>query len=197
MQDQIAGDGDAGLTLKAGAEQVLSAIQNGEIKGFNVLEDVGVIAESVESSMGGTSGALYSSASIVYHVPFGAFLINSIFFAGLRTALRSTGASKATHEVWATAAQGALETLYKYTRARPPSRTLVDPLEAFITSLRSKSLSDAAKDALDAAEKTKELVAKAGRGAYVNQDDLKERQVPDPGAWGIWRIVDGLSGYEA
>lgn len=83
------------------------------------------------------------------------------------------------------------------TRARPPSRTLVDPLDAFVASLPSKGLSSAAEDALAAADKTKELVAKAGRGAYVNQEDLKKREVPDPGAWGIWRILDGLRGFEA
>lgn len=82
------------------------------------------------------------------------------------------------------------------TRARPPSRTLVDPLDAFTASLPSKGLSAAADDAYAAAEKTKELVAKAGRGAYVNQEDLKKREVPDPGAWGVWRILDALRGYE-
>lgn len=59
-QDQIAGDGDAGLTLEAGAKGVLKAIEQGKIKGKNVIEDIGVIAEVVEDDMGGTSGALYS-----------------------------------------------------------------------------------------------------------------------------------------
>lgn len=59
-QDQIAGDGDAGLTLEAGAKGILKAIQEGKIKGQNVIEDIGVIAEVVEEDMGGTSGALYS-----------------------------------------------------------------------------------------------------------------------------------------
>ncbi|OCF45289.1 dihydroxyacetone kinase [Kwoniella heveanensis CBS 569] len=182
-QDQIAGDGDAGLTLEAGAKAILKAIESGKVAGKNVVEDVGTLAEIVEDDMGGTSGALYS-----------------IFFAGLGKGLRdqaSAGATTTTPEVWSKAAADALTTLYKYTRARPPSRTLVDPLEAFIESLPSKGLSGAAEDAQAAADKTKELVAKAGRGAYVNQEDLKKREVPDPGAWGIWRIVDGLRGYEA
>lgn len=85
---------------------------------------------------------------------------------------------------------------YIDTRARPPSRTLVDPLEAFVEALPGSGLSKAADQAHAAADKTKELVAKAGRGAYVNQEDLKKREVPDPGAWGIWRLVDGLRGYE-
>lgn len=125
------------------------------------------------------------------------------------------GAKSTSPEVWSKAAAEALATLYKCqssvstgnldayykplidTRARPPSRTLVDPLDAFVASLPSKGLSSAAEDALVAADKTKELVAKAGRGAYVNQEDLKKREVPDPGAWGIWRILDGLRGFEA
>ncbi|WVW82122.1 dihydroxyacetone kinase [Kwoniella bestiolae CBS 10118] len=182
-QDQIAGDGDAGLTLEAGAKALLKAIDSGKLNGKNVISDIGVIAEVVEEDMGGTSGALYS-----------------IFFAGLGKALRDAadaGNKTTTPEVWSGAAAKALETLYKYTRARPPSRTLVDPLEAFIASLPSKGLNGAADDAQKAADKTKELVAKAGRGAYVNQEDLKKREVPDPGAWGIWRIVDGLRGFEA
>ncbi|ORY33982.1 Dak1 domain-domain-containing protein [Naematelia encephala] len=183
QQDQIAGDGDAGLTLEAGSKGVLKAIADGRLKGKNVIEDIGTIAAVVEDDMGGTSGALYS-----------------IFFAGIGTALReaaASGATSTTPEVWSKAAASALTTLYKYTRARPPSRTLVDPLEAFITSLPNKGLNASAEDALAAAEKTKELVAKAGRGAYVNQEELKKREVPDPGAWGIWRIVDGLRGFEA
>jgi triose/dihydroxyacetone kinase / FAD-AMP lyase (cyclizing) len=80
------------------------------------------------------------------------------------------------------------------TRARPPSRTLVDPLQAFVTVLGSKGLHAAAEEAHKAAEATKEMVAKAGRGSYVNQEDLRKADIPDPGAWGIWRLVDGLRG---
>jgi dihydroxyacetone kinase len=59
-QDQIAGDGDAGQTLEAGAKGVLKAIEAGKLKGKNVIEDISVIADVVEEDMGGTSGALYS-----------------------------------------------------------------------------------------------------------------------------------------
>ena len=63
-QDQIAGDGDAGLTLEAGAKGVLKAIQQGKLKGKNAIEDISTIAEVVEEDMGGTSGALYSCVVI-------------------------------------------------------------------------------------------------------------------------------------
>ena len=42
-------------------------------------------------------------------------------------------------------------------------------------------------------ERYKKLEAKAGRSAYVGSQHLKEQQVPDPGAWGIKVILDGLS----
>ena len=68
-QDRIAGDGDAGLTLETGAKGILKAIDSGKLKGQNVIEDIGVIAEVVEDDMGGTSGALYSSVTVTKDEP--------------------------------------------------------------------------------------------------------------------------------
>jgi dihydroxyacetone kinase len=81
------------------------------------------------------------------------------------------------------------------TRARPPSRTLVDPLEAFVDQLgrNPQDLQAASQSALAGADATRRLRALAGRGSYVNQTALLEADIPDPGAWGIWRLVDGLS----
>lgn len=45
------------LTVRIG---LLAGIQDGGIKGENVIVDVGAIATAVEKRMGGTSGALYS-----------------------------------------------------------------------------------------------------------------------------------------
>ena len=98
-QDQIAGDGDAGLTLEAGAKAVLKAIKSGKLSGKNAIEDISTIGEIVEEDMGGTSGALYS-----------------IFFAGLGKGLRDQavkGVKTTTPEVWSTAAAEALSILYK------------------------------------------------------------------------------------
>lgn len=87
-----------------------------------------------------------------------------------------------------------MDKLYTYTRARPPSRTLVDPLTAFIdtTSSEGKNFSDAVRAASEAAEATKNMEAKAGRSAYVEGDRLKQEQIPDPGAWGIKTILENL-----
>jgi dihydroxyacetone kinase len=130
-----------------------------------------------EEKMGGTSGALYS-----------------IYLSALAASLSSSPSTSATAEVWAHAASAALEKLYTYTRARPPSRTLVDPLATFVSALMAapSDISSAVKVAGEAAEKTQELEAKAGRAAYVEGERLKEERVPDPGAWGVKVILEAL-----
>jgi dihydroxyacetone kinase len=74
--DRIAGDGDCGLTLKSGATSeysglvrkssaevkkgILKRLEQGEITGEDVIQDVRVISSAVNEAMDGTSGALYS-----------------------------------------------------------------------------------------------------------------------------------------
>ncbi|KAI0084466.1 Dak1 domain-containing protein [Irpex rosettiformis] len=175
--DNIAGDGDCGLTLKGGAEAVLADIQSGKISGQNVVKSVIAISKIAEEQMGGTSGAIYS-----------------IFFSALAQALSVSSATTLSPEVWSKALTSALQRLYTYTRARPPSRTLVDPLQAFVETLGSSpnNFAAAVKAAGDAAQKTSELEAKAGRSAYVEGDRLRQEKIPDPGAWGVKAILEGL-----
>jgi dihydroxyacetone kinase len=105
-----------------------------------------------------------------------------------------TKGTMVTPEIWAHALASALTKLYTYTRARPPSRTLIDPLAAFIGTLEdaSSDLSAAVKAAAEATEATKAIAAKAGRSAYIDTDMLKEQKVADPGAWGIKVILESL-----
>ncbi|KAI0657998.1 dihydroxyacetone kinase [Cubamyces menziesii] len=180
--DNIAGDGDCGLTLKAGASAVLKGVQEGRISGTDVVRSVIAIAQVAEEQMGGTSGALYS-----------------IFFSALAQGLQAhhAGSQTLTPALWSAALSSALSKLYTYTRARPPSRTLVDPLATFIEALAAVQGADvatAATKAGEAALKTRDLEAKAGRSAYVEGDRLREERVPDPGAWGVKVILEGLLG---
>ncbi|KAI9066978.1 dihydroxyacetone kinase [Trametes sanguinea] len=180
--DNIAGDGDCGLTLKAGASAVLKGVKEGRISGKDVVRSVIAIAQVAEEQMGGTSGALYS-----------------IFFSALAQGLQAhhSGSQALTPALWAAALSSALTKLYTYTRARAPSRTLVDPLAAFVGAFadaQGANFEEAAKRAADAAVKTQDLEAKAGRSAYVEGDRLREERVPDPGAWGVKVILEGLLG---
>ncbi|CAG8684170.1 668_t:CDS:2, partial [Acaulospora colombiana] len=121
------------------------------------------ISLAVEEHMDGTSGALYWLVYALYdHVP--------------------NGEVQWDRDVAATTLSKALDRLYNYTRARPPSRTLVDPLGAFVVALKEgRGWKEAHLQAANAAEATKNLPAKAGRAAYVPQDSLIDNY--DPGEW--------------
>ncbi|WFD33227.1 hypothetical protein MCUN1_000040 [Malassezia cuniculi] len=182
--DTIVGDGDAGETLRHCGESVLAAFKNNEIPLDRAIATVLGISATVESNMGGTSGALYG-----------------LFLAGLVQGLQSSTndtSEVATIKHWAHAAQVALKSLSNYTPARPGDRTLVDALTPFCETLKSQAESGAdAKTALsaavdaakDGAEKTRDMTARLGRAVYVGE--TKEK-VPDPGAWGVWALTAGI-----
>lgn len=95
---------------------------------------------------------------------------------------------------WSHAVSLARERLYTYTRARPPSRTLIDPLAAFVDAFSEypSNLRAAVKKAAEAAEATQDIEARVGRSAYVDAERLKQERVPDPGAWGVKVILEAL-----
>lgn len=180
--DTIAGDGDCGYTLKAGATGVLALIQDGRINGSDVVRDLLQISEVVNEKMGGTSGGLYS-----------------IFFNALAVGIKANSRGEGQKcvvdaDTWAKGLDQALTTLYKYTRARSPSRTLIDPLSAFILTLTltPTDFSSAVEAAKGSAEATVYLDAKAGRAAYVDRGKVKDSEVPDAGAWGVWKILEAI-----
>ncbi|KAG6902329.1 hypothetical protein C0995_001366 [Termitomyces sp. Mi166 len=194
--DTIAGDGDCGLTLKAGAEAVLRKLSERKISGFDIGASIIVVAQVAEEAMGGTSGALYS---YVYPITsrWQSHALVRIFFSALAQGLHSNATTSATvtAESWSDALTYALAKLYTYTRARPPSRTLVDPLAAFVETLAKSSGSDlraAVEAAAAGAERTRDVEAKAGRSAYVEGDRLRKEKIPDPGAWGVKTILESL-----
>lgn len=147
--------------------------------------------------MGGTSGALYSYVlGLMSPVSPQTLLFYRIFFSGLSRNLQAVSGNTVVAKTWALALKLTLDNLYTYTRARPPSRTLVDPLSAFIRTFSlgdGQNLRDAASAASRAAEETKNLEAKAGRSAYIEGDKLKREQIPDPGAWGIKIILENIT----
>lgn len=149
------------------------------LDGQDLVASVLQIAQVVEKTMDGTSGALYS-----------------IWFNALAAGLTSsTSPSPASAALWAQALEHALRVLYDYTAARRPSRTLIDPLAAFTEAFaasKGTGLDSAIQAAAEACEETKNLVAQAGRAAYVDRAGLQEAQVPDPGAFGVVTILKGI-----
>ncbi|KAG5948653.1 hypothetical protein E4U53_006216 [Claviceps sorghi] len=162
--DTVVGDGDCGIGLKRGAQDPLSSLSS--------------IIPIVESTMDGTSGALYA-----------------IFLNALAHALRSRAPGPATPAVWAVAMRHACDALARYTPARPGDRTLIDALYPFVETLeRTGRAGAAAEAAAKAADGTKGMEASLGRSVYVGGRGFE--QVPDPGAFGLAVLLGGLAGRD-
>ncbi|KAK5656291.1 hypothetical protein OQA88_4671 [Cercophora sp. LCS_1] len=175
--DTVVGDGDCGIGLKRGAEAVLDHLRSKPLTG-DVVVDVAGIVPVVESTMDGTSGALYA-----------------IFLNSLVAALRSQGPDTAEAKTWAAALKQSCDALSKYTPARPGDRTLIDALYPFVETLdKTGSCKQAAEAASEAAAGTKGMQASLGRTVYIGGSGFEE--VPDPGAWGLASFFLGLAGVK-
>lgn len=154
--DTIVGDGDCGIGLRRGAEGILDLINGNKLDTTDAATFLDRIIGSVEVNMDGTSGAIYA-----------------IFLNALATGLRSQspssgGQQEVDSKIWGKAAEVALESMGKYTPAKPGDRTLVDALAPFVETLKSSgSLKKAAEAAKEGAEHTKGMKASLGRTVYV------------------------------
>ncbi|KAL2356558.1 dhal domain-containing protein [Cryomyces antarcticus] len=163
--DTIVGDGDCGYTLRDGAKQVLKYIAGKDLAQLS--ETLGSLVDELEVNMGGTSGALYC-----------------IFLAALA------------HSLWDApsfpdALVSARDHLLKYTRARLGDRTCLDCLIPFVDTLReTHDARKALQKAREGVEGTKTLEAKLGRSTYL--DESATRGVPDPGAYGLLVLLEGM-----
>ncbi|KAF2462212.1 dihydroxyacetone kinase [Lineolata rhizophorae] len=174
--DTMVGDGDCGIGLKRGAEAIQKLLSTTE-----PTDDPSIllarITQAVETTMDGTSGALY------------AIFLNSLTH-GLNVE-SPTSPANITSQVWARALQSSLKALGKYTPAQPGDRTLMDALVPFVEVLsKSGSTKEGAKAAMEGAAKTKGMKASLGRTVYVGGEDWKD--IPDPGAWGLANFLQGL-----
>lgn len=177
--DTIVGDGDCGTTLQRACEEVIQTITVAPTTGDDdsAVGSLLRIADAVEDSMDGTSGAIYG-----------------LFFNGLVSGVREIddGGAYVTEPQWIHAVRTALQTVQKVTPARAGDRTLMDALEPFVESLLSGSGLAAAVDAAArGADKTKGMQPKFGRAVYVNEKGWDA--VPDPGAVGVVALVQGLA----
>lgn len=164
--DTIVGDGDCGYTLRDGAKQVLQFIEGKDLT--QLPQTLGALVHDLEVNMGGTSGALYC-----------------IYLTALAAALASEPSVPA-------ALNAALEQLLKYTRARLGDRTMMDALIPFVeTLLRSGDATFALEKAVQGVEGTKKMEAKLGRSTYL--DESATQGVPDPGAYGLFVLLNGMA----
>lgn len=177
--DTIAGDGDCGVGLRRGAEAVAQMIQTwADDTSMDAALVIDSLAGVIETSMDGTSGALY------------AIYLNALA-SGMRSQGRSETSRTTSTQDWARAAQSARQTLSKYTPAKIGDRTLIDALDPFLESLESTNdVAKAAAAAAAGATETKGMKASLGRTVYIGNE--KWQEVPDPGAYGLATFLQGL-----
>ncbi|TFK52734.1 DAK1/DegV-like protein [Heliocybe sulcata] len=171
--DTVVGDGDCGETFAAGARAVLKAMQDDtlDVPSLDPSQLARKLGEIFEDNMGGTIGALFA-----------------LYFTSLSTALINSS--------WEAAPASALQSLSSYTPARPGDRTVIDALYPFCTTLSSsRSLETAVHSAKEGAKSTEGMKARLGRAVYVGgaeEGKGNEGLPPDPGAWGVAAIAEGL-----
>ena len=176
--DTIVGDGDCGIGLKRGAEAIIKYLTKSPRQPSDVALFLDRIIQVVETSMDGTSGALY------------AIFLNALA-RGLRQQSPATPIQIAP-QIWAQALQSSLDALSKYTPAKRGDRTLIDALSPFIGVLsETGDVKSAAEAAGAGAKGTKGMKASLGRTVYVGGEGWEG--VPDPGAYGLAEFLMGLS----
>lgn len=177
--DTLVGDGDCGTTLLKGVTAINDAFKSGKVDTTDLSTTFESIAEIVESSMGGTSGAIYG----IFLNAFVNNLRNSKEEGSLKTILQKS-------------LSGALQELCTFTLARKGHRTLMDTLIPFIETFeQTGDLNKAVEEGGRGCEETKKMEAKLGRASYVSAEQVeKDGGVVDPGALGLKSIWDVLGG---
>ncbi|KAF3917937.1 hypothetical protein ABW20_dc0109919 [Dactylellina cionopaga] len=168
--DSLVGDGDCGTTLLKGATAIHDAFQNNKVDTTDLSTALESVAEIIENSMGGTSGAIYG-----------------IYLNALVNNLRHGKSTEGIKERLQQALSGALKELCTFTLARKGHRTLMDTLIPFVETFeKTGDLANAVEDGSKGCEETKKMEAKLGRASYVSTEQIeKDGGVVDPGALGL------------
>jgi len=174
--DRACGDGDCGTTFSRGARVIQNHLGTKESTQLP-LDDPGKLALAIgsllETSMGGTSGAIFSL----------------LFTASAKALKANSSISQALLD--------GIAAVKKYGAAEEGDRTLLDALCPAANVLQNNAASsltyawkDVASAALDGAEMTKTMVAKAGRSSYIAASNLT---APDPGAVAVAMIFVSIA----
>jgi len=164
--DAKAGDGDTGSTLASASRALVNALDRMPLADMTQLYRA--IGLELSQTMGGSSGVLLA-----------------IFFS-------AAGDAAASGEDAAGALLRGLERIQQVGGADLGDRTMIDALAPALAALPS-GLAAAATAARDGADRTATMTkAKAGRAAYVPEQNLKG--VKDPGAEAVALLFEHLAG---
>lgn len=179
--DSALGDGDCGIGLKTGFSSVKTALAGHE--GDSAQELLKIVAKTLISSIGGTSGAIYGTA-----------------FMRMAAACKDRDMSSAASipDVLTAGLEGAK---MRGENTKPGDKTMIDAYEPAVAAFNAavgagKDLASACAAAAEAAHtgaaKTVDMVAKKGRASYLGERSIGHM---DAGAYGITVIADAVKDY--
>eukprot|EP00043_Microstomoeca_roanoka_P006722 m.65262 g.65262 ORF g.65262 m.65262 type:complete len:723 (+) comp13534_c0_seq2:88-2256(+) len=182
--DMIAGDGDCGTTMKAGASAVQRELDAGTLQVAHPAQLAQQLSALAQLSMGGTSGALYS-----------------IFFAAASSCMHDAAVNELSlRELACLGLEAGVYAMQKYGGAHEGDRTLIDVLVPLLRYMQEASAHDefdlrrVQELVVSKAEATKTMTATCGRASY--QPDIALRGNIDPGAYGVacWvsELIDAI-----
>jgi dihydroxyacetone kinase len=184
--DTIVGDGDCGITMKRGATQVLSVVEDSKVADHPVTL-FSALADAVSASMGGTSGVLLELM----------FRKMSSTLARCGDSHKSIGAVEI-----AQAFEAGVNAVSLYGGAKVGARTMLDALVPAASALtQATNTSDsaghnllqlAAEKARQGADETATMAhASAGRSNYLSEETLTG--TPDPGAVAVAVVFEAMA----
>lgn len=171
--DQVAGDGDHGISMARGMNAAKSSLETAE---FNTMDDVfHTFGDTLVQETGGAIGALFGSVFLEFgSVSNGATHFNGLhFIEGMR---------------------GAQEVIMDIGGAKVGDKTMVDALEAVNRELEHVGADKALSQVLPLAEKaakkgmesTIDMVAKRGRSRFTKEKSIGHQ---DPGATSFYYMI--------
>lgn len=173
--DMVMGDGDCGEAVKGLAESLLRQLDSGVASSGSVISFLASVIETTDD-MGGTLGAIFG-------------ILLSAFSAAIQSKAKEHASLPM---LYASSLAAAVESLKSHTSAREGDRTVMDVLLPFAEEFAKRGdLVAGVRVAEEKAEATRYLGAKFGRATYVGEASAQE--LPDPGAWALYEILDGLA----
>ncbi|GAA0589559.1 dihydroxyacetone kinase ADP-binding subunit DhaL1 [Virgibacillus siamensis] len=170
--DQAIGDGDHGINMARGFQEVLNKVTDQEYEAISdVLKDT---AMTLISKVGGASGPLLGTA-----------------FLKMSTAVK--GQESLDTADFAAALNEAINGIKQRGKATEEEKTLLDvwsPMADYFSAVDQFSAEVITETAKDAMEKTKDMMATKGRAAYFKEKSIGHL---DPGAVTSFYIFSGLA----
>jgi len=183
--DSVIGDGDHGITIASGFENIVKTIDG---KSFTSSAELFKAAgSSFMSTVGGTTGPIFG-----------------YLFIEMGNKLKEISGDRNTAvgtDEFFLMAEAAMKKIMKLGGAKPGDKTMIDALYPAVNSLRqsvkeSTSLSEAFKHmaaaALSGAQSTREMVAARGRARYAGE---RAKGYQDAGATSLYLILNEFNTY--